>query len=85
VTGLESFEPWLGRIENLPAEVLDDAYRLIPADWNSREFDQVEGLLERLYVRRARTADLLNKARSVSGNPFPNWGAGLAKGVGRSL
>jgi len=85
VRGLESFEPWLSRIENLPAEVLDDAYRLIPADWDDREFDTVEGLLERLHARRTRTADLLSKARSVSGNPFPNWGADMAKGAGRSL
>ncbi len=84
VRGLESFEPWLGRIENLPAEVLDDAYRLIPADWYGRDFDAVEGLLERLHARRGRTAELLDKVRSVSGNPFPNWDAGLAKGAGRS-
>jgi hypothetical protein len=74
VRGLQSFEPWLSRIENLPAEVLDDAYRLIPADWYDREFDAVEGLLERLHARRGRTADLLDRTRSASGNPFPNWG-----------
>ena len=74
VRGLESFEPWLSRIENLPTEVLDDAYRLIPADWYGREFDAIEDLLERLHGRRNRTADLLTKARFVSGNPFPHWG-----------
>lgn len=83
VQGIESFEPWLSRIENLPTDVLDDAYRTIPADWYGREFDALESLLERLYNRRSRTADLLRNARTVTPNPFPNWTASIAKGAGR--
>ena len=83
VSGIESFEPWLSRIENMPTDVLDDAYRTIPPDWYGREFDALESLLERLYNRRSRTADLLQKARTLSPSPFPNWSASMAKGVGR--
>lgn len=83
VSGIDSFEPWLSRIENMPTDVLDDAYRTIPADWYGREFDALESLLERLYNRRSRTADLLLKARTLNPSPFPNWTASVAKGAGR--
>lgn len=73
VQGLGSFEPWLGKIENLPSSVLDSAYAKIPKDWYSHESHALEGLLEQLYGRRRNTVSLLRQARSADPNSFRNW------------
>lgn len=33
VTGYESFEPWLSRIHDCPAQILDEARKKTPAEW----------------------------------------------------
>ena len=78
VTGYESFEPWLGRIQHCPSAVLDDAYRKAPPEWYGREWDQVEGLLEELYRRRALVPDLVRDAKKATRDPFPRWTSPVA-------
>jgi len=73
VTGYESFEPWLDRIRNCSADVLDDAYKKIPPEWHGHDWDALELLLERLYRRRELVPDLLRAAKDAARDPFPNW------------
>src|SRR5262249_53140508 len=55
VTGMESFAPWLERLEKQVTErVLDELIRPIPAQWYEDDYDAVMRLLERLHRRRSR-------------------------------
>jgi hypothetical protein len=69
VTGLADFQPWLGRVEHFPDEVLDRALRRIPPDWIDNEEDELERLLESLLRRRKRVSELVEQSRSA----FSNW------------
>lgn len=80
VRGFDDFEPWLGRIRNLPPSVLDDAYKYIPPDWYDEQWDELESLLERLYARRAETPDLIRKSKLAARDPFPEWRMAAASG-----
>jgi hypothetical protein len=70
---LDDFEPWLGQVVHFPEEVMDRAWRAVPADWIAGEEDTFEQLLERLYERRGRVPDLIAACRGTRSNPFPNW------------
>jgi hypothetical protein len=74
VKGMDSFEPWIGRLEQLITEgVLRDEALLIPADWYAGNWPALEGLLERLFKRRARVRELIESTHNVIGSPFRNW------------
>jgi hypothetical protein len=73
VQGIESFEPWLGKIESLHSGILESAYTKIPKGWYNNESDALERLLEQLYSRRRNTSSLLREARSADPSSFRNW------------
>lgn len=73
VTGLDSFEPWLGRIRNFPDAVVDQALKSLPRTWIEGDEDAFEKLLANLMRRRARVADLIADCRSARSDPFPGW------------
>ncbi len=74
VTGMESFSPWLDRLDKKMTErVLDEISREIPPAWYEDDYDALLRLLEQLHQRRARVPDLLLEARRSSRQPFPNW------------
>ncbi len=73
VRGLESFEPFLTRIENLDAARLEECVRGIPDDWCAPEREQLERLLEKIYERRRRLRQAIVDAKNSSLHPFPNW------------
>ncbi|MCB1019154.1 MAG: hypothetical protein KDC27_04465 [Acidobacteria bacterium] len=83
VKGFDDFEPWLGRILNMPPSVLDDAYKYVPPDWYEEDWDALESLLERLYKRRKETPDLIRKSKLASRDPFPDWRLAAASGGAR--
>src|SRR5579864_5082995 len=68
-TSLEAFQPWLDRVQHFPDEVLDRAWRRIPADWIENEEDELERLLETLLRRRKRVGELVEQSQKV----FPGW------------
>ena len=56
VTGMDSFEPWLGRVEQrMSLEVLGEIAEEIPPEWYNHELDELGKLLARLR-RAARPA-----------------------------
>ena len=74
VGGIDSFEPWLARLQNRITErVLDEEAAQIPPEWYAGEWGALEGLLERLYRRRERVPELILSARDSGREPFPNW------------
>jgi len=74
VTGMHSFEPWLGRIEqNVTEAMLEEAAGEIPPEWYNFDSGSLYRMLEVLYRRRARVRDLLDDTRRSARNPFPYW------------
>jgi hypothetical protein len=73
VRSLDDFQPWLERIMNCPAEVLDEACRRLPLEWISGEERDLERLLETLWRRRRRVPDLLAEVKRARPSLFPNW------------
>jgi hypothetical protein len=74
VAGMDSFEPWLGRLENQISErVLGEEASQIPPEWYGGDWDALEQLIERLYRRRERVRELIFSARNSGRDPFPNW------------
>jgi HipA-like protein len=74
VTGMESFAPWLARLEKgLDERVLDELSREIPPQWYADDYDALLRLLEQLHRRRPRVPELILQAKKSSRQPFPNW------------
>jgi len=73
-TGLNSFEPFLSRIENLTANELEGCIEGIPKKWCEPDPGQLERLMEVLYARRLTLRQAIIDARNSSLAPFPNWG-----------
>ena len=74
VTGMESFEPWLGRVEQrMNPEVLGQIAEEIPPEWYNHELDKLGELLARLEQRRTQVRELIVQARNSGRQPFPNW------------
>jgi hypothetical protein len=74
VTGMESFAPWLTRMETQMTErALDEITRAIPPEWYADDYDAVMALLEQLHRRRQRVPDLILEAKRCNRQPFPNW------------
>ena len=74
ITGMESFGPWLERLNrNITEKVLDQISREIPSEWYEDDYDEVRSLLEGLYRRRPRVPELLLAAKNTTRQPFPNW------------
>jgi hypothetical protein len=73
VTGWDSFEPWLSRIENLPESVVWSAAKDTPQEWYGDASEELEGLISQLLIRRARLRKLISDFKNSSRDPFPNW------------
>lgn len=74
VTGMESFAPWLERLEkSITGRVLEKIRDEVPPEWYEDDYDVLSHLLEQLYRRRTRVPDLLLAAKNTTRQPFPNW------------
>lgn len=85
VTGWESFEPWLTRVEEFAAEKLWEIAEAVPLEWYGGDPAVLEKLMETLLVRRARVRELLGAFRDSNREPFPNWGAKVMVPVARKF
>lgn len=75
ITGWEAFEPWLSRIETMPAETVWAAAEDIPPQWFGGDRDELEQLIDKLLTRRSAIRELIEAFRTSDRKPFPNWGA----------
>jgi hypothetical protein len=73
VTGMESFEPWLNRVERITPSLLDEIISEIPLDWYGQDQEALFGLAEQIYRRRKKVPDLILEARNSNRQPFVNW------------
>jgi hypothetical protein len=73
VTGWESFEPWLTRIEEFEAERVWAIAETVPPEWYEGNAGDLEALVEKLIERRTRVRELITSFRESSRRPFPNW------------
>jgi hypothetical protein len=74
VTGMESFAPWIERLEKQMTErALDEITRLVPPTWYEDDYDALMRLSEQLFQRRSRVPDLILEAKKSNRHPFPNW------------
>jgi hypothetical protein len=73
VRSLDDLQPWLDQVVHFPEEVIDQAWKSIPADWIEGEEDALDRLLEQFFERRARVPALIESCRHSRINPFPNW------------
>lgn len=74
VTGWESFEPWLSRVEKIKEETLWEIAESVPPEWYGSDAGALEELMIRLYARRTRVRELIESFRDSNREPFPNWG-----------
>jgi len=74
VTGWESFEPWLSRIEALGQDVVWGIAEMVPPEWYEGDANVLEKLIEGLLKRRSRIRELIDEFRESAREPFPNWG-----------
>jgi hypothetical protein len=79
---MESFAPWIARIEVQMTEcVLDELIRPIPPEWYDDDNDALLRLLEHLHRRRTRVADLILEAKRSNRRPFPKWDETLSNAL----
>ena len=81
VTGWESFEPWLSRIESLAPETAWAIAEIVPPEWYGGDVSALEVLIERLLARRARVRELIVAFGESARRPFPNWGRDAKEGL----
>lgn len=75
VRGMESFEPYLSRLENFTMGELEDCAREIPSNWCEPEPSQLAQLIEVLYRRRRTLRQAIIDSKNCALVPFPNWGS----------
>ncbi len=73
IRSLDSFQPWLQMVENFPTEVIDSAWKEIPRNWLQEDEAALEQLLDLLFTRRRRIAQLVAEVREQRPAAFPNW------------
>ena len=74
VTGIDSFEPWLNRMEErLSCAQLGEIAGSIPPEWYNDEYAKLDELIRKLDQRRRLVRELIVSARDSGRQPFPNW------------
>jgi hypothetical protein len=74
VTGMDSFGPWLERLEKrITEKVLAELAEEIPPAWYEDDYDAVLRLLEQLQRRKRRVEELILSAKSSNRRPFAAW------------
>ena len=73
VTGWESFEPWLSRVEEMAAGTLWEIAEAVPPEWYGGDLAVMERLMEQMLKRRSRVRELIGEFRDSDRGPFPMW------------
>jgi hypothetical protein len=73
VTGWDSFEPWLSRVETMDEGLLWQVAEAVPPEWYGGDTTELEALLGQLLARRPRVRELIESFRRSDREPFPNW------------
>ncbi len=76
ITGWDSFEPWLTRLETLAANTIWDAANEVPYEWYGGNPSEMQALVEKLLARQKRIRELIEEFGRSDRKPFPKWGGG---------
>ena len=76
VTGWESFEPWLSRVEAMQESTLWRIAEEVPPEWYGGDTTVIERLMEQMLTRRSRVRELIASFRDSDREPFPMWEKG---------
>lgn len=79
VTGWNTFEPTLSRIEEIDQTAIWNVAQDIPRQWYERDSEALARLIESLHQRRSLVRDLITSFRNSTRNPFPNWTATVSR------
>ena len=79
VTGWESFEPWISRVENFVPAAIQEIAGVVPPEWAGNDWGELEKLVENIIERRSKVRELITAFRNSSRQPFPAWGQPHAK------
>jgi hypothetical protein len=79
VSGWESFEPWLSRIEGLAPATVEGIAGAVPPEWTGNDWGALEKLVEKIVERRSKVRELITAFRNSSRQPFPAWGTAEVK------
>jgi hypothetical protein len=85
VTGWQSFEPWLSRIEQMDAGILWSIAEAVPPEWYGGDVTEIERLMEALLRRRGRVRELIAEFRDSNREPFPLWNKSPAIAIPRQF
>ncbi len=75
ISGWDSFEPWLSRIENIDEQTVWNAANQVPPDWYGGDLGEMEALVVKLLARRRLIRECIQAFGTSDRRPFPNWGA----------
>lgn len=84
ITGWESFEPWLSRLETMDSSTIWAAAGEVPPEWYGGDLSAMEALVEKLLARRSRIRELIENFGRSDRRPFPKWGE-MARSFGENL
>lgn len=73
VSGWNSFEPWLTRIEEMDDAVIWKLTREIPTAWYNEDSDALQRLGQELIGRKRIVRALIDEFRMSPRRPFPLW------------
>lgn len=82
IAGWDAFEPWLTRMETMPAETVWAAASEVPPQWYGSDLADMEMLVEKLLARRSRIRELIEMFGKSDRRPFPKWVDGAKKLIG---
>lgn len=77
IVGLESFEPYLARLENLDEEILEEATSRVPPEWYGTKSDELGEIVDILLNRRRQVRQMILECQRSEKMPFPNWENGV--------
>lgn len=73
VTGWESFEPALSKVEEMSCDAIWRSVADLPEEWYGGDRESLERLVETLLLRRRLIRRLISIFRESTRAPFPNW------------
>jgi hypothetical protein len=83
VSGWNSFEPWLSRLETVDASRLWKIAEAVPPEWYGGDVATIERLMEQLLQRKGKVRELIAAFRDSTRQPFPSWNKSASVAVPR--
>lgn len=73
ITGWDSFEPFLSKLESIRPEVVWSVAKKVPSEWYDNQESDLESLVDSLLRRRSYIYELINRVRDANPQLFSRW------------